>query len=96
MEMKPFKSRLFRRTIKPDTLFYWDYLHAEILYRMKQLEILNCPCPVCDRDKITYKMHLSRLERDNKITEYRRPICFSGKGDCERYVEDKDPPPAAA
>jgi hypothetical protein len=94
MERKIFKSRLFQRIIKPDNLDYWMYLYAEALYRIKQLEDLNCPCGSCFADKMKTKHLLDKLENDGHVTQNKRPINFTGKGDCGRRPDDL-PPPAA-
>jgi hypothetical protein len=86
MERKTFKSRLFRRTIKPDNLDYWMYLYAEALYRLKQLEDLNCPCSSCFGDKIKTKHLLEKLENDEHIPQNKRPTNFTGIGDCGRRL----------
>ena len=65
--MKPFKSRLFRRIVKPDNLAYWDYLYAEILFRIKQIEDLNCPCGSYFADKCNLKRLLADMEEEEKI-----------------------------
>jgi hypothetical protein len=93
IERKTFKSRLFQRTIKPDNLDYWMYLYAEALYRLKQLEDLNCPCGSCFGDKIKTKHLLEKMENDEHIPQNKRPINFTGKGDCGRRPDDL--PPAA-
>ena len=84
--MKPFKSRLFRRIVKPDNLAYWDYLYAEILFRLKQIADLNCPCSKCYNDKHLLDWRISELEKEGKIEINKRPINFTGRGDCGRRL----------
>ena len=84
MQRKTFKSRLFKRTIKSDNLDYWMYLYAEILFRIKQIEDLNCPCGSCFADKCNLKRLLTDMEEEEKIEKNKRPINFTGKGDCGR------------
>jgi hypothetical protein len=86
MERKTFKSRLFQRTIKPDNLDYWMYLYAEALYRLKQLEDLNCPCGSCFGDIVKTKHLLEKIVTDGYVPENKRPTNFTGIGDCGRRL----------
>lgn len=84
MQRRTFISRLFRRKINPDDLAYWDFLYAEVLFRIKELEDLNCGCGSCFADKCNLKRLLTDLEEDGKIIRNKRQINFTGKGDCGR------------
>ena len=86
MEMKLFKSRLFNRTIQPNTLNYWNYVHAELLFRIKQYEDLKCPCGSCFSEKLTLQHLLVKLEDEDKIRKNKRPTSFTNIGDCGRSV----------
>lgn len=91
--MKPFKSLLFRRIIQPGSIDYWDYLHAEALFRLKQVELLNCPCHHCLKDKTHYRWLIDKLENEGKISMYKRPTNFTRIGKCGR--DENGLPPVA-
>ena len=82
MEKKAFHSQLFRRKIEVSEPDYWMYLYAEALYRLKQLEDLNCPCGNCFGDKIKTKHLLKQMEIDRHIPENKHPTNFTGIGNC--------------
>ena len=90
--MMTFKSRLFRRIIKPDNLAYWNYLYAEILFRLKQNTDLLCPCGPCFRDKLHYEWLINQLENEGKIEKNKRPLNFYKKGDCGGSTDESLPP----
>ncbi len=73
MEMKPFKSQLFKRIIKPDNPSFWPYLYAEILYRLKVLEDRKCPCNKCYMDKHNLEYRITEMENDGKVEKNFRP-----------------------
>jgi hypothetical protein len=86
MQRKPFKSRLFKKTIKSDDFYYWFYLYAESLYRLKLNTELNCPCSHCwvERAKLNYI--LDQIEEEGHITPIKRKSKMTGKGDCGRRL----------
>lgn len=86
MQRKTFISRLFKRKINSDDLAYWDYLYAEILYRIKQIEDLNCPCGDCFSDKAKTKHLSEKIIIDDHVPENKRPTNFTGIGDCGRRL----------
>ena len=87
MEIKPFKSRLFNRSILANDKDYWIYLYADILFRLKQLEELNCPCGKCYRDNLHYDFLIKEMIKANHIKENPKPINFTGKGNCNRAIK---------
>ena len=80
MEKKAFKSRLFSRKIIESEKDYWIYLYADVLFRLKLLEELNCPCGKCSDDKRNYNWLIKSMINDNHIKENPKPINFTGKG----------------
>jgi hypothetical protein len=84
MEKKPFKSRLFNRIIQINDNDYWVYLYSDILFRLKQIEELNCSCGRCFQDKINFNFLIKEMIKDNHIKENPKPVNFTGKGDCGR------------
>ena len=87
MQRKQFKSRLFKKTIKQDDINYWDYLYAESLFRLKQLEDLNCPCSFCFSEKVKITHLISQMEEENHIQPNPKANKFRGKGDCGRRLD---------
>ncbi len=73
IEIKPFKSQLFKRIIKPDNPSFGSYLDAGILFRLKVLEDRKCPCKKCYMDKHNLEWHISEMENDCKIEKNFRP-----------------------
>jgi len=61
MEKKEFQSQLFRRKINIYEPDYWPLVHAETLYRIKDLVIKQCSCFKCCQDLEKYKDFLTRL-----------------------------------
>ena len=84
MEIKPFKSQLFKQIIKPDNPTYWSYLFAEILFRLKQLDDHKCPCKKCYMDKHNLEWRISEMENDGKIEKNFRPPDDNSVGYCGR------------
>ena len=84
MKKKLFKSRLFNKSILENDKDYWLYLYADILFRLKQLQELNCPCVNCFHDKMKLTHLIRDLINDNHIKENLKPTNFTGKGDCGR------------
>ncbi len=86
MERKEFKSKLFSKKIKVDDLDYWFYLYADVLYRLKQLNDLNCPCSFCLKDKVHYENLLEKMLIEGHIKKHPKAYPISGKGDCGRRL----------
>lgn len=84
MTKKDFKSRLFLKTILSTDKNYWQYLYAETLYRLKQLEDLNCRCTGCYVDRLKFKGLINDLHSAGHIPENPKPTNFTGFGDCGR------------
>jgi hypothetical protein len=82
--MKPFKSRLFNRTIHPNAINYWNYLQAEILFLLKELEDMKCPCSKCYADKHNFEWRISEMGKDGKIEKNFRPSDDDTVGYCGR------------
>ena len=87
MQRKQFKSRLFKKTIKPDDLDYWFYLYAESLYRLKQLADLKCSCGFCFAEKVRLEHLIQKMEEENHIQANPKANKLSGRGDCGRRLE---------
>jgi hypothetical protein len=86
MDRKAFKSKLFNKKIETDNVNYWEFLYAEILFRLKMLNDLNCNCSFCFREKVNLKNTLERMEKDNHIKDNPKPNNFTGYGDCGRKL----------
>ncbi len=84
MDAKHFQSRLFKRTIKKDSPFYWQYLYAEILFRLKELAERQCPCKQCYMDKHNFEWRLSEIENEGRIEKLFRPEEPGAVGYCGR------------
>ena len=84
MEIKPFKSRLFNRVVKPNDPSFWAYLYAEILFRLKELDDRKCPCKKCYMDKHNLEWRISEMENDGKIEKNFRPPDDNTVGYCGR------------
>jgi len=61
MEKKAFRSQLFRRQIEVYEPDYWPIVHAETLYRIKDLEIKKCSCFKCMQDLDRLNDYLNKL-----------------------------------
>jgi hypothetical protein len=79
-----FQSRLFKCTIKKDSPFYWQYLYAEILFRLKELAERQCPCKKCYINKHNLVWRISEMENDGKIEKNFRPPDDKAVGYCGR------------
>jgi hypothetical protein len=86
MNRKAFRTKLFKRTVNPDNSDYWQLLYAEVLYRLKELEDLKCPCSFCFKDRVYLKNSLDRMVNEGYIPENKKPDNFTGKGDCGRRM----------
>jgi len=61
MEKKEFQSQLFRRKINVYEPDYCPIVHAETLYRIKDLEIKKCSCFKCIQDLDRLNEFLNKL-----------------------------------
>ena len=86
MQRKDFKSRLFRKKIKSDDLYYWFYLYADALYRLKLNTELNCPCSDCWVEKTKLNNLLDEIEEEGHIPTIPKKNKMTGKGDCGRRL----------
>jgi hypothetical protein len=86
MQRKVFKSRLFKKKIKPEDLDYWYFLYAEVLYRLKQLNDLKCPCSFCFSEKLQLEHLIQKMEGNHHIPPNPKANRFIGKGDCGRKL----------
>ena len=86
MQRKPFKSRLFKKTIKADDMDYWFYLYAESLYRLKLNTELNCPCSHCWVERTKLSHILDQIEEEGHIPKIQRKSKITGNGDCGRRL----------
>ena len=84
MEKKVFESRLFKRKIAVTEKDYWQFLYAETLFHIKQLEDLNCRCDKCAADRIKFKRLIEYIHKDDHIPPNPKPLNFAGVGYCER------------
>jgi len=86
MQRKKFKSRLFKKTIKIEDLDYWNYLYAESLYRIRQLDDLKCSCGHCFGEKVRLEHLINTMEEENHIPPSPKANKLSGRGDCGRRL----------
>ena len=86
MQRKEFKSRLFKKKIKSDEKDYWFLLYAESLYRIKQLDDLNCTCCYCFSTKLKLEHLIHQIEEDEHIQPNPKANKLTGKGDCGRRL----------
>ncbi len=86
MQRKEFKSRLFKKKIKADNIDYWFFLYAETLYRLKQMEDLNCTCCYCFSEKLKLEHLIHQIEEDEHILQNPKANKITGKGDCGRRL----------
>ena len=91
MERKTFYSRIFKKKINPDNIEYWNFLLAEILYRLKSVEKLNCPCGSCFSDKIKLENLIDKLINDGHVDKFKVPTSFTKEGDCGRKINPISP-----
>ena len=86
MQRKEFKSRLFKKKIKADEKDYWFFLYAEVLYRLKQSDDLNCTCCYCFSEKLKLEHLIREIEEDEHIQPNPKANKLTGKGDCGRRL----------
>jgi len=86
MQRKEFKSRLFKKKIKPIETDYWFFLYAEALYRLKQIEDLKCTCCYCFTEKLKLEHLIRHIEEDGHIPPNPKANPIIGKGDCGRRL----------
>ena len=73
MEKKAFQSQLFRRQINIYETDYWPIVHAETLYRIKDLEIKQCSCFKCCQDLDRLNEYLKRLMSHSQLPIKKEP-----------------------
>lgn len=88
MEMKPFKSRLFNKTIGPGNSDYWTFLYTEILHRLRILEDQFCVCHFCKDETDHLNKIISMMEKDGHITANPKPRNAAQKGYCKKILEE--------
>jgi hypothetical protein len=86
MIRKEFKSRLFKKKIKADEKDYWFFLCTEVIYRLKQLDELKCPCGHFFSEKLRLEQLLIQIEEDQHIQSNPKANKLTGKGDCGRRL----------
>ena len=86
MKRKDFKSRLFKKKIRTDNKDFWFFLYAEILYRLKQLADLKCPCGHCFSEKLKLEHLIQQMEEDQHIQPNPKANKLTSKGDCGRRL----------
>jgi len=86
MDRKEFKSRLFKKKIKADNKDFWVFLYAEVLYRLKQLDDLKCPCSHCFSEKLKLEQLIQLMEEDQHIQSNPKANKITCKGDCGRRL----------
>jgi hypothetical protein len=89
MERKTFYYRMFKRKIKTYNVDYWTFLYAEILFRLKALEELKCPCRSCFSDKVKLQHLLEQHIEAGHIDKIKSPANFTGVGDCGRRLKPR-------
>jgi hypothetical protein len=82
---------MFKRKINVDNVDYWNFLYAEVLFRLKAVEELKCPCGSCFSDKLKFNHLIDRLIEDGHIDKIKRPTNFIGEGDCGRKIKPLSP-----
>ena len=58
MARKQFYSQLFKKTIEADDKEYKVKVLAEALYRLKEYEVRNCSCMICQSTKQKLKEYI--------------------------------------
>ena len=86
MKRKPFKSKLFNRKINDDNVDYWLLLYADILFRLREIEELKCPCHACFKDRLHLLYLIQRLIEENHLKKTIRTTDGKGVGDCGRRL----------
>ena len=61
MRKKKFYSLLFRRDILINENDYWAISHAELLFRIAELEKNGCDCTQCQKEFYEYKNALKKV-----------------------------------
>lgn len=74
MEKKSFNSQLFRRQINAHEPDYWPIVHAETLYRIKDLEIKKCSCFKCMQDLDRLNEYLNKLMSHPPVPINKKPV----------------------
>jgi hypothetical protein len=64
MANKRFYSGLFQRYIEPNEMYYWKFVYAELLFRIAELEEVNCSCLTCQTELINYRAYLDKLKNN--------------------------------
>lgn len=72
--------------ISPDDLNYWFYLYADILYRLKQLTDLNCPCSHFRTEKTKLNNLCYQIEFDGHIPPHPKAPNITRQGNCGRRL----------
>ena len=86
MKRKTFHSRLFKKKIQANEKDYWFFLHAEVLYRLKQLNDLKCSCSFCFSEKLSLEHLIRHIEEEGHIPPNPKANKLTGKGDCGRRL----------
>ena len=60
MRKREFYSQLFRKKIYPTDPDFAPKVHAELLYRISQLEKAKCTCFQCQSDLAKYKTYIEK------------------------------------
>jgi len=63
MRKKRFYSKLFNRYIETDEFDYDSKVYGELLYRIKELEEKDCPCPGCKSELDKYYTTLYKIKK---------------------------------
>ena len=66
MAHKRFYSRLFQRYIEANEMYYWKFVHAELIFRIAELEEAKCSCHTCQTELDNYKTYLDKLKREQR------------------------------
>ena len=88
MEAKTFYSRLFKRKINPDNPNYWNMLYADLLFRIRQIDDLNCFCQYCSENLARLNRIIDDMVKDKHIEENHKPRNFTGQGYCSRIMKE--------
>lgn len=91
MERKTFYSKLFKRNINQEEADFWQFLYAELLHRLREIDDLYCFCEHCQENTDNLNRIIKDMEKAGVIEENRKPRNFAGKGYCKKkMLEDSE------
>lgn len=66
MIKRRFYSKLFSRYIETDEFDFNAKVYGELLYRIKDLEDKDCPCPYCKAELDKYYSSLYKIKKPTR------------------------------